>query len=273
MAVKPKSEAVSEITILEISQGSMEFAIVGTSPYYFNRMSEKAKRTLLLGGRKKTDADKAANLKHNPPEEYRDSVYRYADDNHATRLKVPCPAFKGVMTTAALVLPGTRKTEIGRLVWMPDRFLDFYGIPKLAMDVVRSSDIARTPDIRTRAILPRWACRVEVRFVTPNLNSKSIANLMAAGGIVAGVGDYRQEKGKGNFGQFRCCNLDDPEYLDIVKNEGRKAQDAALHHYEAYDAETEELLSWFSAEVVRLGRERDEPRKTATRAKAGRKAA
>lgn len=258
MAIKPKAE-VSEVSILEISQGEVRFAVVGTSPFYFNRMSEKAKRTLLLGGRKKTEADKLANLKHHPIEEFRDSVYRWADDAHPTRLKIPSPSFKGVMSTAALVLPGTRKTEIGRLVWVVDQYVDFYGIPQLAMDIVRSADMARTPDVRTRAKIREWACVVTVRFVQPNLTVKGISNLMAAGGVVAGVGDYRQEKGKGNFGQFRLADLDDEEFLRIKAEGARDAQDAALEDYVAYDAESAELLEWFSAEIIRLGR--DKPNK------------
>lgn len=262
MAVKPKSE-VPEISILEISQGEVRFAVVGTSPFYFNRMSEKAKRTLLLGGRKKTEADKIANLKHNPIEEYRDSVYRWADDDHPTRLKIPSPSFKGVMSTAALVLPGTRKTEIGRLVWVVDTHVNFYGVPQLAMDVVRSADMARTPDIRTRAIVKNWACSVTVRFVQPNLTAKAIGNLMAAGGVVAGVGDYRQEKGKGNFGQFRLADLDDKEFLNIIKTGGREAQDEALVNYSCYNDESQELLDWFSGEIVRLGRDKPSRREAA----------
>ncbi len=254
MAAKPKTE-VSEISILEISQGEMQIAVVGTSPYYYNRMAMKAKQTLLMGGRRKTDADKAANLKHNPPEEYRDSVYKWLDDAHPTRLKIPAPSFKGAMGTAALVLPGTKKTEIGRLVWVTDPYVNFYGLPKLSMDVVRSADVAKTPDIRTRAKIDRWASIFTLRFVTPNLTAKGIINLVAASGIVAGVGDFRQEKGKGSFGQFRVADLDDPELLEIMATGGRRAQDEALEIVETYDDDSEELLIWYNAEIRRLGRE------------------
>lgn len=262
MPVKPKSE-VTEIEILEISQGEIAFAAVGVSPYYFNRMSEKAKRTLLLGGRRKTDADKAANLKHDPPAEYRDSVYRWAADDRPTRLKIPSASFKGVMSTAALVLPGTRKSEIGRLVWVVDQYVDFYGIPLLAMDVVRSADINKTPDIRTRAIIPAWAAIITVRFVEPNLTRKAIGNLMAAGGVVAGVGDYRQEKGKGNFGQFRLADMDDEELQSIMRSGARKAQDEALLNYRCFDPDTQDLLDWYHAEITRRGRDgaEEKPRK------------
>jgi hypothetical protein len=257
MAMKPKIEA-DEITVLPISQGEVTFAIVGTSPLIFNRMAEKAKRTLLVGGTRKTAADKAANLKHNPVEEYRDSVTRNKGNEFATRLAIPCPAFKGAMSTAALDMPGAKKTEIGRLTWVPGFQVDLYGIPQLLMSVVRSADMNRTPDIRTRAIVAAWACRVTVNFVQPKLNATVVANLMAAAGIMAGVGDFRQEKGKGNYGQFRLADANDKELLQIIKAGGRVAQDKALQNYSCYDDETEELLTFYSAEVVRLGRGKKE---------------
>lgn len=256
MAMKPKIDA--EIAILPISQGEVKFAVVGTSPFIFNRMAEKAKRELLLGGTRKTAADKAANMKHDPVGEYRASVYRNKGDDCVTRLAVPAPAFKGAMMTAALDLPGTKKTEIGRLVWVNGTQVDFYGVPQLLMSVVRSADMNRTPDIRTRAIVPAWACVITVRFVQPKLTATAIGNLMAAAGVIAGVGDFRQEKGKGSFGQFRLADLDDSELQMIVERGARVDQDEALHHYECYDDETLELMEFYSAEILRLGRGKKE---------------
>ena len=158
------------------------------------------------------------------------------------------------MSTAALDLPGTKKTEIGRLTWVVGTHVALYGVPELLMSVVRSADINKTPDIHTRAIVPAWACMVTVRFVQPKLTATAIANLMAAAGVIAGVGDFRQEKGKGNFGQFRLVNPDDAEFRKIVAEGGRVAQDEALLNYRCHDEETEELLDWYSAEVIRLGR-------------------
>lgn len=251
-----KTDEVDVIDIMEITSGEVSFGIIGTMPLIFNRMSEKAKRDLLMPPGRLTDAEKAARLKHDPVKEYRDSVYRNYGDASATRLCLPAPAFKGAMMTAALRLPGTTKTAIGQLTWVPGETVDVYGIPKLFMGVVRSADLKGTPDIRTRAIVQRWCCMVSVRFVQPNLTQRAIVNLMAGAGIISGVGDFRQEKGKGNYGQFRLVDLDDPEYLEIVKSAGRKVQDRALEHVECYNGESAELLEWHSAEVLRKGRER-----------------
>lgn len=247
-----KTTTTEEISILEISEGTASFAIVGKTPLIFNRMSLKAQHELLMPKGRKNAAERAANLKHNPMEEYRNSVHRSKDDKAPTRITLPAPAFKGAMSTAALRIPGTKKTEIGQLVWVQGRAIDIYGVPQLFMSVVRSADINKTPDIRTRAIIPEWACLVTVSFIRPQLNAQGIARLMAAGGIVAGVGDFRQEKGKGSFGQFRATSLDDADYKRIIKGGGRKAQDAALSKPLCYDDETEELLSWFAGEVTRI---------------------
>lgn len=249
-----KSPAPTEYEILRISRGEVTLHIIGDMPLIFNRMAEKAKRDLLLGGRRKTEADKAQNLKHNPPEEYRASVYRNSGNDCATRLRFPAPGFKGAMSTAALDIPGAKKSEVGRLVWVVGTHVDLYGIPELKMDVVRSADINKTPDIRTRAIVSRWACSVTIRFIEGKLNTTAVVNLVHASGLISGIGDFRQEKGKGNYGQFRICDPDDAEYLEIKRTGGRAAQDEALQHYRCYDEETQELLDWFSAEIIRLGR-------------------
>jgi hypothetical protein len=248
MAISKKSENV-EITILEISQGSVDVAIIGTKPIYFNRMAEKAKRELLLPKGRKTAADRAQSLKHDPVSEFRNSVYRNYGDSCATRLCFPTPAFKGAMMTAALDLPGTKKTEIGRLAWVENYSVDLYGIPMLKMDVVRSADMNRTPDIRTRAIVTEWCCLMSVSFTQPKLSARSVLNLIAAGGITCGVGDFRQEKGKGSFGQYRLAEANDKDLKRIMKL-GREVQDEALENYKCFDGETEELFDWYLVEVA-----------------------
>jgi len=249
-----KKDDTVQIQVLQISQDSVHYRVVGNTPLIYNRMAQKAMHTLLLGGTKKTAADKAANLKHNPIEEYRSSVYRNTGDTCATRLALPSPAFKGAMGTAALDMPGAKKSEVGRLVWVDGTQVDLYGIPQLFMSVVRSADMNRTPDIRTRAIVPHWACEVTVNYAKPKLTVAVVTQLMAAAGIISGVGDFRQEKGKGNYGQFRLADFDDAEYAQIVEVGGREAQDAALLRPDPYDDETLELLDFYSAEVLRLGR-------------------
>lgn len=245
----PPTEQITQI--LQVTHGSFEACILGTSPYIHNRTSEKARRELLLPRGPKTPTEKATTLKHQPVEEYRASPYLLSDPHAATLLAIRGAAFKGALRNAALDLPGTKKAQIGRLVRVVEELIEVYGIPFLKMDVVRSADMNRTPDIRTRAAMKEWACRITVRFVKPLITAQAVANLLAAGGLIDGVGDGRSEKGALNFGEFRICDKSDPDFKRIVRAGGRAAQREALDHPVPYDDESAELLTWFDQELDR----------------------
>ncbi len=256
MAAKKPTPSAGDgaISVVKLDTGEATVYIVGTSPLIFNRMAEKAKRDLLLPSGRKTAADKAQNLKHDPLAEFRASVYRNSGDT-PTRLKFPAPGFKGVLETAALEVPGAKKAQIGRLTWITGTHVHIYGVPQLLMSVVRSADMNKTPDIRTRAILPEWCCEVTFNYVMPTLTLQVVANLLAAGGLMCGIGDFRQEKGAGNYGQFRLAPESDEDFARIMATGGREAQDAALAAAEPYDEETAELLAWYTVEIERRGRQ------------------
>lgn len=251
MVAKAK-QSEEEISILEVSQGRVEVCVLGKTPIIMNRMSEKASRELLLP-RKKTAADRAANLKHNPPQEYRASAYKSPSDSAPTRLLFPSTAFKKAMSSVAVDIPGAARAQIGRLTYVEGDYVDVYGVPKLFMSITRSADMNHTPDVRTRAIVPQWACRLSITYVRPLLREQAIANLLAAAGIMRGVGDWRQEKGSGNYGLFELVDADDQRFKDIIRDGGREAQDEALEAPECYNAESAELLTWFTDEATRRG--------------------
>lgn len=249
---KPRTAADDDvIDIVPIQRSIVEFAIVGTSPLLQNRVNQKAQRELLFP--KKRDR---LTLKHNPIDEFRASPYRISDG--PTLLGFPCAAFKKAGMTAALDLPGTAtKTRIGRLVRVVGDLTPIYGVPQLWMGIVRMADVKRTPDVRSLAIIPRWACRLTVSFVQPMLTAQAVANLLAAAGEIAGVGDGRIEKGKLDFGAFRLASPDDPELLAIIAEGGRDAQTRAMEHPTAYNADATELLDWFDRELATRQREGD----------------
>jgi len=245
--------ATSEIQILEINTGRLEVCIKGTSPLILNRMSQKVWFELLAPKGRKTASEKASSMKHDPIQEFRNSPYIINDPNAQTLLGVMASGFKGAMGTAALRTPGVKKTEIAQLVYVPGQFVEVFGLPKVFMSIVRSADMNKTPDVRTRAILPEWACRLTVTFVKPALRETSIANLLAAAGIISGIGDWRQEKGRGSFGSFVLCDPDDADFKRIVSTMGREAQQNALDEPQAYNDETSEMLAWFDVEMKRRG--------------------
>jgi hypothetical protein len=249
MALK-KAEAGS-LHIDALKQGRVTLRMIGTTPLYFNAMSVKAKRTLLIGGGKKTAAERKE-LKHDPEQEFRDSVYRQSSGE--TLLCFPAPGVKGAMATAALETPGVTKTSVQRLIFLPQQRINVWGKPYLKMDVVRSADMAKTPDIRTRAYLPRWCAEVDIAFVAPTLSVHSVVSLLANAGVIVGIGDFRQEKGRGSFGTFAVSGDDLGDWADdwaAITAEGRLVQEAALDAPDVADDETAELMAIMSDERMR----------------------
>lgn len=249
MAIKKAESGTLHIDPLK--QGRVTLRLIGSTPMFFNAMSAKAKRSLLLGGGKKTAAEKRE-LKHNPEEEFFDSTYRQATG--PTLLCFPGSGPKAAMQTAALRTPGVAKTEVKQLVFMPQLRINIWGKPLLKMDVVRSADMNRTPDIRTRAYLPQWCTEVEVAFTTPQLSVHSIVSLMANAGKVCGLGDFRIEKG-GSYGGFVVTGSEDmgdfQSDWDEITQQGRVIQQAALDNPEYADEETAELMAILEEERER----------------------
>jgi hypothetical protein len=247
-----KKQEQGEIIIERLSVGEAQVWIKGQTPLIYNAMSAKVKGELLMPKGRKSTAEKATTLKHEPMEEYRASVYR-RDVSGATRLVFPAVAFKNAAIGAVRhINAGVSMVQMKQLLWVSGDTVDVYGIPQLHMSVTRSADMNRTPDIRTRAILPEWCCLLRIKFVSPNMTETAVARLLEAGGLLNGVGDFRQEKGKGNYGQFALC--DQADVTDTIKTGGMKAQDAALNEPEYYDAETRELYQWYVDERKARGR-------------------
>jgi len=252
--VPARSDSSATLVIESVKTERHLLTILGTRPLICARMSQKARNELLLPAGRKTAADKQSSLKHNPVEEFQASPYLLSDSSEPTLIALMSSAFKGAMMTAAVDLPGTKRAQIGRLVFVENDYVPVYGEPQLFMSVTRSADINRTPDIRTRAIIPEWACQISVSFVSPMLNLQGIVNLLSAGGVTAGVGDWRPEKGKGTYGQFEVVNATDPRFTRIQATWGRAAQEKAIANPEPYDSESAEMLNWFGVEARKRGK-------------------
>lgn len=247
--------AVKKDDVLHIDalkQGRVTLRMIGSTPLYMNSMSAKAKRTLLIGGGRKTAAEKKE-IKHDPEEEFRDSIYQAPSGE--TLLCFPAPGVKAAMATAALETPGITKSSVQRLIFLPEQRIRIWGRPLLKMDVVRSADMNRTPDVRTRAFLPKWCAEVDVAFVQPTLNAHSIVSLLANAGVVCGLGDFRQEKGKGSFGTFAVTGSegmgDWQEAWDEITAEGRAVQQDAMDNPVCADQDTQALMELLDEERAR----------------------
>lgn len=245
----PKTET-AEIKVTPLRRASARLRIIGTTPMFQNRMANKVKQGLLVGTKKKTKAERVE-IKHNPVQEYRDSMEIMKGGPTALGLRVT--AVKAAMCTAALETAGLTKTSAQRLLFMPGDFVPLYGVPQLRMDVVRSADINRTPDVRSRCFLPQWGAELEIQYIVPQLSVASVVSLLVNAGVLIGVGDFRQEKGKGAFGSFRVITADeqDDEWDDLVANHARMPQLSAIEHPEFADQDTADLMEFFEQEVSR----------------------
>lgn len=250
MAIKKADTGLLQIDALK--QGRITLRLIGTTPFYFNAMSVKAKRDLLIGGGRKTAAEKKT-IKHNPEQEFRDSVYRQSVGD--TLLCFPAPGIKAAMSKAALETAGVTKTSVQRLLFLPQQKINIWGKPYLKMDVVRSADMNKTPDIRTRAFLPRWCAEVQIAFISTTLSGSAIVSLLSNAGVIIGIGDFRQEKGGGNFGTFAVSSAEDmgdwQSDWDEITQDDRAVQQAALDNPECADADTEDLMEILQGERIK----------------------
>jgi hypothetical protein len=252
MAVTTNSTAPTTMEIVALKQGRIKLRMIGQTPMYFNSMGAKAWRDLLVGGGKKTTAEKQ-HIKHNPEQEFRDSVYK--KPTGATYLCFPAAGVKGAMATAALETEGIKKTSVQRLIFLPESQIQIWGKPYLKMDIVRSADMNKTPDVRSRAYLPNWCAEVDIKFVTPTLSAFSIVSLLQNAGTIIGIGDFRQEKGRGSYGTFSVASSEDmgdqQEIWDDITQEAREVQELAMEYPECADDQTRELMQFIQEERLR----------------------
>lgn len=248
-----KSKEATEIQVMKVERGNVTFGVVGDTPMILNRMSQKVLHELLLPRGRKTAAEKASTAKHDPLAEFRASPYTLDDPEAPTLIAQLAACFKKAIAGAALDMPGVNKSQIGRLCWVKGERIPVFGIPQIFMSVTRSADMNRTPDIRTRCIVPKWACLITVEYTRPLFNQQVISDLLATAGMSQGIGDWRPQKGAGTYGQFRLVGADDAELNHLMNHAGRKAQIAAMDAPEPYDDETAEMLEWYSVEAKRRG--------------------
>jgi hypothetical protein len=257
---KPDDTPEISLESFDLRQTSLAFRLVGTTPLIMHRMAQKAVHELLYPAPKKNKAERQTTLKHDPIEEYRASVYRTTRETDApTLLHMPSGSFKKAIAQAAIDLPGPAKAAVGRMTSVAGTIVHIYGVPKVYTCMVRNSGMQKTPDVRTRAIIPAWCCDVTVECIGSIITPPMVEKLLHAAGVIVGIGDGRPEKGAMSFGRWRLCErADDPEYIAIAKSGGRQAQAEALDNPQYYDDETEEIIDWFLAERERRTKGRNE---------------
>jgi hypothetical protein len=267
MAITEKKIVEPSAQTLQISQfkkGRVRLRMVGTTPLYFNSMSAKTMRDL-AAPKEKIKGKKSTGMKHDPVKEFYDSAYK--KDFGETMLCFPAPGVKAAMATAALETENVSKASVQRLIFMPQTHIQIWGKPQLKTDIVRTADIKRTPDVRTRCYLPRWCAEVDIAYVQPTLSAYGIVSLLSNAGAIIGIGDFRQEKGRGSYGTFVVGTMDEDghdDWTDLMPDgsspqkvweelmsEGREVQQAAMSNPEYADEVTADLVEYVKSEMDR----------------------
>ena len=253
MATRKKTETETEVEIMNIETGRFTCCVLGMTPMLMHSFSGESVESLLFPKGKKTAAERESAPKHFPRDEFRGSLYM--QDVGDTLLYLPPTAFKNGICNAAVDHESTklRKAQLARLLWVCGQRIDVYGIPKLHMAPVRNADMNRTPDIRTRAVIEKWCARVTVEYIKPLVKERVLLNLLAFAGLTQGIGDNRNEKGKGTNGQYQPITEDDPEFQLLVKTAGRSAQIRAVEDAAPYDNYSNKLLEYWDSEIKRRG--------------------
>jgi hypothetical protein len=263
MAIKQKEivePSAQELQISQFKKGRVRLRMVGTTPLYFNSMSVKTMREL-AAPKEKTKGKNHAGMKHNPIKEFYDSAYK--KEFGETLLCFPSPGVKAAMATAALETENVTKASVQRLIFMPQTHIQIWGKPQLKTDIVRTADMKRTPDIRTRCYLPRWCAEIDIAYIQPTLSAYGIVSLLSNAGAIIGIGDFRQEKGRGSYGTF-VVGTDEETWTDVMPDgsspqqlwdelmlEGRDVQQAAMDNPEYADETTADLVEYVKSETAR----------------------
>ena len=233
-----------DLQTITFNTNSVVYTLLGKTDIIFNAMSAKTKSNTLFPKAKTNNADRRSEVRHFPLEEFVESAYRAEKKlNFPTLIYMPGSAFRKAICTAALDIKGITKTQVQRLCWINETDIPIYGIPELRMDVVKQAGVGKAPDIRTRATIREWCCHLTITYDSSFISNSSINELIHRAGISIGIGDYRQEKGAGSYGQFMAVAYDDPTVEEIKKTGGRRAQRQAFKTPEFYNSETEALFN------------------------------
>lgn len=160
-----------------------------------------------------------------------DSWYR----DIAKRPGIPCRIIKAAIVSGAVsTQKSVSKAELKRQLRIvgfmtpllePDKKGKGYHLMELKpngqpvnaemnLSIVRNAN--GMPEVRSRALFPRWACKVVLEFSPRMLAVDKVMAAVAAAASDIGIGEWRSENG-GELGRFTVEPLPDSEVDDIIR--------------------------------------------------------
>ena len=219
MAATKKTEIV-EIKPIEMS--TVKVTIQGDTPLIMHAWSEKAKRMML-----ETQQGKAKGKKKdfkNPVDDFIQSMYWLTEKpdtdglseeeceqafdkaiKNGAKFGFPITAFKQAAISAAYRMGWSKdKMSLRGVFFIETDYGDMVEIksdvPQMREDMVKIG--MGTADIRYRGQFNNWSATFRLKYnVNGQYSLENILNIINAGGVVCGVGEWRPEK-DGQFGTY-----------------------------------------------------------------------
>jgi hypothetical protein len=183
--------------------------IKGTASYLQNKFSQKAIEEML---RKHMGLSNVREKKI--PSE---CVERATIKNAAEVVCIPPTAIKKAMLTASANIKGLKKTQLRSSVFIEGGSIPIkYSQMIPQMDMVRTSGMGRTPDVRFRPRFEDWSARLIILF-SEMIPVQTVVDLLHRSGNV-GIGEWRPEK-DGTYGTFVVSrSIEDSKEVAEVRN-------------------------------------------------------
>jgi hypothetical protein len=205
-----KMQVKGSAIIEQPTVASIAVEVSGTSPLIQNNFGQKAIEEML----RKHMGLSVQKEKKVPA----DCIERATIKNTDGKICIPPTAFKKAMLTASTQIKALKKTSLRSQLFIegasiPIRFSRM--VPR--MDMVRTSGVGRTPDVRFRPSFEDWTARMVIVF-SDTLPVQSVVDLLNRAGSV-GVGEWRPEK-DGTFGTFVISRVitDPGEIAEVRKS-------------------------------------------------------
>ena len=192
---------VTEVAIEQPQIFEVALEITGTAPLLQNCFNQKALEQML---RKHMGLST-----QKEPKVPADCIERATIRNEEGGVCIPSTAIKKAMLSAATLKKGLPKTRLRQQIFVEGNSIPIkYDRMEPQMDVVITSGIGRTPDIRFRPRFDGWSARLILSFAE-GLAVQTVVDLLNCAGRV-GVGEWRPEK-DGTYGTFRVSR-----HIDLV---------------------------------------------------------
>ena len=219
MAATKKTEIIE---IKPIQMNTVEVTIQGDTPLIMHAWSEKAKRMML-----ETQQGKAKGKKKefkNPVDDFIQSMYWLTEKpdtdglseeeceqafdkaiKNGAKFGFPITAFKQAAISAAYRMGWSKdKMSLRGVFFIETDYGDMVEIksdvPQMREDMVKIG--MGTADIRYRGQFNNWSATFRLKYnVNGQYSLENILNIINAGGVVCGVGEWRPEK-DGQFGTY-----------------------------------------------------------------------